>query len=377
MLFCTAFLLDCLLCIVSQHSAELDSLHCLLNLRIAFCFIPCCAEVHCTCTSFSRLLFNQHMPNSVLKVRSSQIFQFRLNSFLGTVNEIRIPDDVMTTNTDQRVQGKKVFTKPVVLNGNMTTVNATINGLNIPDDLVLRNTRQRVTGQKNFSKAVIVEESIIVVGKTNGLDLSEFSKRVVTLSSNQTITRKKTFLKGFAVGQNLDVTGLVDGVNLTELDSDAVRINQSEVIKGNQRSVKLSCVVDIVMSRSQSPVDLRLPNALNIFLWLTQTRLSQGQRHELRFELNNIITRSLTHSHPFQVSLPTSRTLSHKSSFIPRTCNLWNLLPSSCFPESYNLPFSKSKINKLDRISLSSYRFAFFFLPSLRLCIGHHGLSPT
>ena len=65
-------------------------------------------------------------------------------------------------------------------------------------------------------------------------------------------------------------------------------------------------------------------------------------------------TRSSTHSHPFQVSMPNPRTLSHKSSFIPRTCNLWDALPSSCFPESYNLPSFKSKINKLDLISLSS-----------------------
>ena len=64
-------------------------------------------------------------------------------------------------------------------------------------------------------------------------------------------------------------------------------------------------------------------------------------------------TRSSIRSHPFQVSLPTSRTLSHKSSFIPRTWNLWNVLPS-CFPESYNLPSFKSKINKTDLISLSS-----------------------
>ena len=48
------------------------------------------------------------------------------------------------------------------------------------------------------------------------------------------------------------------------------------------------------------------------------------------------------------------QTLSHKSSFIRRTCNLWNVLPSSCFPESYSLPSFKSKINKLDLISLSS-----------------------
>ena len=88
-------------------------------------------------------------------------------------------------------------------------------------------------------------------------------------------------------------------------------------------------------------------------------------------------TRSSTHSHPFQVSLPTSRNLSQKSSFVPRACNLWNVLPSSCFPESYNLPSFKSKINKLDLISLSSSLLAFFFFPMLGLCIGHHSLSST
>ena len=41
-------------------------------------------------------------------------------------------------------------------------------------------------------------------------------------------------------------------------------------------------------------------------------------------------------------------------SFIPRTWNLWNGLPSSCFLESYNLPSFKSKISKLHLISLSS-----------------------
>ena len=88
-------------------------------------------------------------------------------------------------------------------------------------------------------------------------------------------------------------------------------------------------------------------------------------------------TRSSTHSHPFQVSLPTSRTLSHKLSFIPRACNLWNILPSSCFHESYNLPSFKSKINQLDLISPSSQPFAFSFLHLLGLCIGHHSLSST
>ena len=53
-------------------------------------------------------------------------------------------------------------------------------------------------------------------------------------------------------------------------------------------------------------------------------------------------------------SKPTPRTLSHKSSFIPRTRNLWNVLPSSCLPEFYSMQSSKFKVNKLDQISLSS-----------------------
>ena len=38
----------------------------------------------------------------------------------------------------------------------------------------------------------------------------------------------------------------------------------------------------------------------------------------------------------FCILSPTPQTLYEKSSFIPRTCKLWNIVPSSCFPESYN-----------------------------------------
>ena len=78
-------------------------------------------------------------------------------------------------------------------------------------------------------------------------------------------------------------------------------------------------------------------------------------------EIKNIIpdpvrrvqtTRSSTHSHLFQVTLPNPQTLPHKSSFIPRSSQLWNSLPSTIFPESYNLSSFKSNINKLDLVSL-------------------------
>ena len=89
---------------------------------------------------------------------------------------------------------------------------------------------------------------------------------------------------------------------------------------------------------------------------------SQEIRETIPVPLRRVrTTRSSIHSHPFQVSLSNPRNLSRKSSFIPRTCNLWNVLPSSCFLESYNLPSCKSKINELDLISLP---LAVRFLPS-------------
>ena len=110
------------------------------------------------------------------------------------------------------------------------------------------------------------------------------------------------------------------------------------------------------LTKSLQPLShRRLVGDLSIFYRYFNGHCSQEIRDIIPVPLRRVrTTRSSTHSHPFQVSLPTSRTLSHKSSFIPRTCNLWNVLPSSCFPESYNVPSFKSNVNKLDLISLSS-----------------------
>ena len=110
------------------------------------------------------------------------------------------------------------------------------------------------------------------------------------------------------------------------------------------------------LTKSLQPLShRRLVGDLSIFYKYFHGHCSQEIRDIICVPVRHVrTTTSSTHSHPFQVSLPNPRILSHKSSFIPRTCNLWNVLPSSCFPESYNLPSFKSKINKLDLISLSS-----------------------
>ena len=80
-------------------------------------------------------------------------------------------------------------------------------------------------------------------------------------------------------------------------------------------------------------------------------------------EIKNIIldlvkdvgnSRSPTHSHLFQVTLPNPQTLSHQPPFISRISQLWNSLLSIIHPESYNLSSLKSNIIKLDLVSLST-----------------------
>ena len=112
------------------------------------------------------------------------------------------------------------------------------------------------------------------------------------------------------------------------------------------------------------------PNLINSLQSLSHRRLVADLSIFYRYfhghcsqEIKNIIpdpmrrvrtTRSSTHSHPFQVTLPNPRTLAHKSSFIPRTSQLWNSLPPTTFPESYNLSSFKSNVNKPDLVSLST-----------------------
>ena len=110
------------------------------------------------------------------------------------------------------------------------------------------------------------------------------------------------------------------------------------------------------LTKSLQPLShRRLIGDLSIYYRYINGHCFQEFRDIIPVPLRRVrITSRSTRSQLFEVSLPTSRTLSHKSSLIPRTCNLWNVLPSFCFPESYNLPSANSKINKLDLISLSS-----------------------
>ena len=60
----------------------------------------------------------------------------------------------------------------------------------------------------------------------------------------------------------------------------------------------------------------------------------------------NRTSRLTTSSHPYTVVVPTCRTAFGKQTFVMRTSRIWNALPSTCFPTSFNLQQFKQAVNK-------------------------------
>ena len=50
--------------------------------------------------------------------------------------------------------------------------------------------------------------------------------------------------------------------------------------------------------------------------------------------------------HPHHLDAWYSTTIRYTRNFLPRTCKIWNELPSSVFPQSYNLGIFKGRVNK-------------------------------
>ena len=58
-------------------------------------------------------------------------------------------------------------------------------------------------------------------------------------------------------------------------------------------------------------------------------------------------TRLASRSHPYVLDIPKAKSKFHSQSFFPRTASIWNRLPQSSFPNTYDLGLFKSRVNKL------------------------------
>ena len=156
-----------------------------------------------------------------------------LKGLINGVNITELDATMVKLSTDQILYGHYTFVNRTVFDEDVN-VKGLLNGVDLSSDVMLTSGDQRSTGVKEF-KNMVVNGSIEIDGKVDGVDISEFAKSRVTLSTNQTIYGEKTFEADVTVAGDIDVSAgaTVNGIDISEevllVDDDPL------VVKGRKR----------------------------------------------------------------------------------------------------------------------------------------------
>lgn len=129
-------------------------------------------------------------------------------------------------NEDNEVE----FADHVVVNGNLN-VHGTINDLRIPDDVVLRNSSKKISN-KHFADTVAMD-NLIIDGNINvksfdGIDLSRFLLNRVTLSTDQEIPGD--IWLGNSTADKVHISGLVNGMDIKDFGKNVMSKTKNQTI---------------------------------------------------------------------------------------------------------------------------------------------------
>ena len=117
-------------------------------------------------------------------------------------------------------------------------VNGTIDGITLPDDIVYTNQNQTVGGKKSFLNKTHVNifslHNMTAHGLIDGVNLTQIDSDLMRLSGNQIVKGTKIFKTHVSFAGNWTIEGLIDGVNITELDRTAMRISGDQIVSGRK-----------------------------------------------------------------------------------------------------------------------------------------------
>ncbi|XP_076335097.1 uncharacterized protein LOC143238612 [Tachypleus tridentatus] len=191
----------------------------------------------------------------------------------GTVDGINVPSDLMLRNRTNYISVPKVFQSNVIVLGDMDVSDGVtvqnvdvsewaansvyktghfdiygkkefslikapavwakqfVDGIKVSkDSLLLTEGDQIISGAVSITGDVRAECDIEVDGLVNGIDLVDFSTRVMLKGRNNTITGKKTFLAPLTVN-SIVALGDIDGVSLAELNEKIIEVKDTSSLQ--------------------------------------------------------------------------------------------------------------------------------------------------
>ncbi|KAF8787177.1 hypothetical protein HNY73_008801 [Argiope bruennichi] len=149
-----------------------------------------------------------------------------LDGLLNELNIVDLANNIVRVDRPAHITGTKTFVEDVHVHGALS-VKGTVNGLKIPDDLFLTDEFQTVTGEKKFT-GVVTAHNVVVEGTVDDLDIP---RDVVTLSGDEEVSSTLYFTEGINVDNDIIVHGLVDGVDIAEVAKQALKINETRTFK--------------------------------------------------------------------------------------------------------------------------------------------------
>ena len=182
-----------------------------------------------------------HLKENTWSKSQEQILNgnYQINNNLSVIENLTISGDLngtpinrfMTTNTEQMITGEKTFMSDLHFNDSISLDNFTMNGYTIPDDFVSRDGDQTINGNKIF-KNITAEQGINIQGLIDDVNVTSFDANKMTQTTDQTITSGIVFNSGINVNSDLSTAGLIDGINLTAFQNDIMNLGKKQVISG-------------------------------------------------------------------------------------------------------------------------------------------------
>lgn len=173
----------------------------------------------------------------------------------GTVNGLKIPDDLVLTDKPQTITGTKEFLGQVTAHD--VIVRGFVDNLKLPDDIITLSADEEISSTLYFADGIVAEKDIIVEGLVDGVDISEIAKQAMKLNESNTFSHA-VFYGPVTITGNLNVQGLVNKMDLNRLLKDIVYKDEKPIEINAKKNFKKVIASKINVDHSLNGFDINV-----------------------------------------------------------------------------------------------------------------------